>query len=125
MNHIVSAVSVIDKILDLPLLAKPLKAVFGLEGLEHDEDFVSLLAEPLGSVQAMNWDPEVSSNAWDRFCETISAGGAGSQIGMIKIPAEVMNYASWIRTEVVSQCEPPLTIEEVCRFLILALHSAE
>lgn len=104
---------VIDSILDMPMLAKPLKALFGLQDLVHDDDFVSVLTEPLGGVQGTNWDPSQSSDTWARFCEVMSAGKAGSQIGLVKIPAEVVNYANWIRTEVVAQCPPENTVEEV------------
>lgn len=111
--HIVSAIKTIDKILDTPLMSSPLKALFGLAGLEHDDDFVSLLTEPLDGVQGMNWDPAVTSTSWDRFCQTIGAGGAGVQLGLIRVPAEVVNYAAWIRDEVVSQCPKESTAEEV------------
>lgn len=108
-------------------MSGPLKALFGLQGLKHDDDFASVLVEPLGAVQAQNWDPTQSTDNWIRFCEAVSAGGAGTQIGLVKIPAEVVNYANWIRKEVVSQCPEGMTVEDVrfrfgccCRFSISA-----
>ncbi|KAG8954371.1 hypothetical protein FRC04_011697 [Tulasnella sp. 424] len=112
VEHIVSAVATIDRILDIPLMSNPLKALFGLQGLKHDDDFVSVLVEPLGAVQAQNWDPVESTDSWKRFCETVSSGGAGRQIGLVKIPAEVVNYANWIRKEVVSLCPEGMTVED-------------
>lgn len=111
--HIVSAVQTIDKLLDNPLLATPLKALFGLAGLQHDDDFASLLTEPLGGVQGMNWDQAVSSTSWDKFCEKINSGGAGVQLGLVRVPAEVVNYAAWVREEIVSQCPKENTAEDV------------
>lgn len=113
IQHIQSAVATVDRVLDIPLMSSPLKALFGLQGLKHDDDFVSVLVEPLGAVQAQNWDPAESSDGWVRFCETISSGGAGTQIGLVKIPAEVVNYAEWIRKEVVSLCPEGKSIEDV------------
>ncbi|KAG9028191.1 hypothetical protein FRB95_006769 [Tulasnella sp. JGI-2019a] len=112
IGHIVSAIKSIDSILDIPLLSRPLKALFGLSGLEHDDDFVSLLAEVLGSVQATNWDQSVSSSSWDDFCEAINAGGAGMKLGFMRVPAEVMNYAAWVKKNIVSYCPEDSTAEE-------------
>ena len=113
IGHIVSAISAIDKALDTPFVSRPLKALFGLEALEHDDDFASVLQAPLGAVQATNWDSTQSSSTWDHFCETIGAGGADMQIGVIRVPAEVVNYARWIRAEVVAQCPKGWSVEEV------------
>lgn len=43
--HIQHSIEFIDGILesDMPILKSRLKALFGLDGLEHDEDFASLL----------------------------------------------------------------------------------
>lgn len=122
VEHIVSAVATIDRILDIPLMSNPLKALFGLQGLKHDDDFVSVLVEPLGAVQAQNWDPVESTDSWKRFCETVSSGGAGRQIGLVKIPAEVVNYANWIRKEVVSLCPEGMTVEDVSLSVCCCCH---
>ncbi|KAG8906322.1 hypothetical protein FRB99_007102 [Tulasnella sp. 403] len=110
--HIQSAVEAIDKLLDIPLLSRPLKSLFGLQDLEHDDDFVAVLTEPLGTVQETNWDPAEGTDDWERFCEVISSGGAGTTIGLVRVPAEVVNYANWIRKEVVPRCSDGKTIEE-------------
>lgn len=125
--HIESAIRAIDDILDKgPVLSLPLKALFGLQGLEHDDDFVSVLEAPLGGVQATNWDARVSSTTWDEFCEKISSGGAGMQLGLIRVPAEVVNFASWVRETVLPFCPKEMTVEDVsstCLLLQLARFS--
>jgi hypothetical protein len=42
-SNLERSIQTIDNTLKQPLLSKPLKALFGLEDLEHNEDFVSLL----------------------------------------------------------------------------------
>lgn len=64
-------------------------------------------------MQGANWDPAVGSSTWDRFCERIGAGGAGVQLGVVRVPAEVVNYAAWIRDNVVPLCPKGMTVEEV------------
>lgn len=51
IERIQSTIALVDRILDVPLLRKPLKGLFGLGGLEHDDDFVSLLRAPLSGWQ--------------------------------------------------------------------------
>ncbi|KAG8970253.1 hypothetical protein FRC03_010443 [Tulasnella sp. 419] len=112
VGHIESAIKAIDRILDTPFMSKPLKTLFGLAELQHDDDFASVLTYPLGAVQATNWDSNVSETTWSRFCEAISAGGAASHIGGVRIPAEVINYAKWVREEIVPLCPENSSVEE-------------
>lgn len=42
-QRLVEAISIIDTVLAIPGLSRPLKSLFGLADLEHDDDFVSLL----------------------------------------------------------------------------------
>ena len=44
------SIELIDALLDISITRKPLKALFGLAGLEHDEDFVSLLEVSISIV---------------------------------------------------------------------------
>lgn len=53
--HIENSIKTIDEILAYPRASKPLKALFGLSELQHDEDFVSLL-----EVCAYRMSPKVS-----------------------------------------------------------------
>ncbi|KAK1922604.1 serine carboxypeptidase S28-domain-containing protein [Papiliotrema laurentii] len=100
-----SAVKTIDTLLDLPHpVPSVLKGMFGLEHLKDDADFAEVISSPLGYWQAQNWDPAVGSTGFQVFCDALTAGGAGSKVGLIRIPAEVVNYGKYIKGHVVSQC---------------------
>ncbi|KAF8316052.1 hypothetical protein DL93DRAFT_2193817 [Clavulina sp. PMI_390] len=99
-----SAISHIDSLLSLPLLNPAIKALFGLSHLS-DEDFASVLAEPLGYVQQGNWDAEVGSDRWERFCATLGSGKkVRSGSALMRRRAVVLNFAKWIRNEIVKEC---------------------
>ena len=51
--------------------AKQVMDIFGLAELQDPADFVNLLSVPLGSFQALNWDPKVSSDAFADFCTAL------------------------------------------------------
>lgn len=110
--HLMTAVQVVDDVLATRVLAGPLKSWFGLGGLESNQDFASLLMTPIGYVQGQNWDPEVSSDDWRRFCAVLGSGGAERTIGVVRVPAVVSNLARWVREEIVSQCPSSQTVEE-------------
>ncbi|RSH95203.1 hypothetical protein EHS25_000289 [Saitozyma podzolica] len=104
ISEIQSAVIAIDAVLDMPTpISTILKGLFGLQELEHD-DFADVVGSPLGNWQAKNWDPAIGSDEFQNFCDALTAGGAGSQIGLVRVPAEVMNYAKYIKENVVSKC---------------------
>lgn len=94
-GHLEKTIEMIDSLLEIPLLKGVVKNIFGLKGLEHDEDFVSVLSvstsfnictrtpitdvcmvgaaqSPLGSWQDKVWDPAVGSNEFDEFCEALA-----------------------------------------------------
>ncbi|KAL7421306.1 Serine carboxypeptidase S28 [Cryptotrichosporon argae] len=99
-----SAIKTVDAVLALPgPAARALKALFGLAELGN-ADFGDVLSSPLGYWQAQNWDPAVSTTRFTEFCEAMTAGGAGSHIGLVRIPAEVVNYANYIKENVVARC---------------------
>ncbi|KAH9891563.1 peptidase S28 [Cubamyces lactineus] len=113
------SIELIDALLDIPITRKPLKALFGLAGLEHDEDFVSLLESPLGAWQGKVWDPEVGSTRFDEFCDALNRPfghvddaevsfdddtGLLQVTGNLSVPVPVYNYAKWIRENYVTQC---------------------
>ncbi|WRT69169.1 uncharacterized protein IL334_006153 [Kwoniella shivajii] len=108
----------IDHLLDQPEpVPKWLKGLFGLEELVSNEDFADVISGPLGYWQAKNWDPKVGSNAFYDFCDALTAGGAGSKIGLFKIPASIVNYGNYIKVGTVSRCprsegKPASDIEE-------------
>jgi len=84
----------------------------------------------LGSWQSQVWDPAVSSQAFDRFCEAINGSVFGQNISveavnlpfgsprrMVKIDKgfeldfSVLNYANYIKNNLVTRC--PTTVEDV------------
>ncbi|KAJ3799815.1 serine carboxypeptidase S28-domain-containing protein [Lentinula aff. detonsa] len=90
-THLQESIKTIDSILDHRVLSTPLKALFGVHGLQHDVDFVSLIEvankheledwfkvdltndqSPLGSWQAKVWDPKVGSTVFDQFCAALN-----------------------------------------------------
>lgn len=63
IETLMSAVEVIDKLLDLPEpVPSFVKGLFGLEGLKDHADFGEIIASPLGYWQAKNWDPKGMSS---------------------------------------------------------------
>ncbi|KAG9314743.1 serine carboxypeptidase S28-domain-containing protein [Chiua virens] len=127
--HIENTVKTVDTLLQLPFLKSFLKGLFGLHGLEHDDDFVSVLEYPLGAWQAKVWDPAVGSTKFDEFCEALSKPIIGAyEIAALpvghedrlltiwddhKIDFSVLNYAQWIRENYVKPClDTNSTVEE-------------
>ncbi|KAJ2986041.1 hypothetical protein NUW54_g9926 [Trametes sanguinea] len=118
-NHIESSITIIDALLDVPVTRTPLKALFGLAALKHDEDFVALLEAPMGGWQGKVWDPEVGSTRWEEFCAALDKPFISSDdlavtydkdtdLVMITedigVPVPVYNYARYIKDNFVSQC---------------------
>ncbi|KAI8971168.1 peptidase S28 [Trametes punicea] len=115
-HHLQSSIEIIDALLDVPVSRTAIKALFGLEALEHDEDFVSLLESPLGAWQAKVWDPEVGSTRWDEFCDFLDKPFSDPGVAYneelnlvmltedLGVPVPVYNYARYINKNYVSQC---------------------
>ncbi|WVQ93094.1 hypothetical protein IAU59_000158 [Kwoniella sp. CBS 9459] len=112
------AILTIDSLLSHPEpIPTLLKGVFGLSELAGNDDFADVISGPLGYWQARNWDPKVGSNKFYDFCDALTAGGAGSKLGLIRIPASIVNYGRYIKENVVSRCprsegHPASDIEE-------------
>ncbi|KAI2643576.1 serine carboxypeptidase S28-domain-containing protein [Xylaria nigripes] len=49
-----------------------LKSVFGLSGVTADADFASSINGGITGLQSLNWDPAVSSNQFNDYCDTVS-----------------------------------------------------
>ncbi|TRM64170.1 serine carboxypeptidase S28-domain-containing protein [Schizophyllum amplum] len=126
-RHLESSIQTVDAILahgGLP--ARALKALFGLAGLEHDDDFASVLSSPLGYWQAKCWDPKFGSNAFDNFCDALSKPPIGALSALeygderrmfdvgdgLTLDFSLLNYAKYIRENVVSRCTDPMTVDE-------------
>ncbi|EKM49563.1 uncharacterized protein PHACADRAFT_265104 [Phanerochaete carnosa HHB-10118-sp] len=142
-QHLENAIETIDSILTRgddtisKVMKNRLKALFGLQDLEHDEDFVALIESPLGYWQAKNWDPAVGSTKFDEFCKSLDKPivphvtfrnllainetlhfNETEQIVTFQegfqVAFAMLNYAEYIRTNFVSLCpvEAGATIEE-------------
>ncbi|KIM40869.1 hypothetical protein M413DRAFT_445651 [Hebeloma cylindrosporum] len=130
-DHLVNSINTIDSILanSPPFLKRQLKNVFGLGGLEHDDDFVSVLESPLGSWQAKCWDPEVGSTTFDEFCDALHSSFGRVASSSLKLPYEhpermvdvgdglsldisILNYGKWIKKHIVSRCPSEFTTED-------------
>ncbi|KAH8104535.1 peptidase S28 [Cristinia sonorae] len=128
-ESLVEAVKGIDALLETRL-RKPLKDLFGLGELEHDDDFVSLISDPLGSWQAKMWDPSVGSTGFDEFCDALTrpiiahanllndtmtydyeTDTVSFPNGM-KIALSILNYAKYVKEEIVSRCPEEFGVEE-------------
>ncbi|OSD07302.1 peptidase S28 [Trametes coccinea BRFM310] len=118
-HHIESSIEIIDALLDVPVTRTPLKALFGLAALKHDEDFVALLESPMGGWQGKVWDPEVGSTRWEEFCDALNRPFiSGDDLAVtydrdidlvmitedVGVPVPVYNYARYIKDNFVSQC---------------------
>ncbi|WVQ63792.1 uncharacterized protein L199_001946 [Kwoniella botswanensis] len=105
INTLQAAIELIDHLLDQPEpIPRYLKGLFGLEELLSNEDFADVISGPLGYWQAKNWDPKVGSNEFYNFCDSLTAKGAGSKLGLIRIPASIINYGKYIKENVVARC---------------------
>ncbi|KAK5006858.1 hypothetical protein LTR28_005996, partial [Elasticomyces elasticus] len=70
LTHVVDNILIGKHQSDLTL---QLKTAFGFQDLEHDADFASVLAYPMSGWQSLNWDPSVSSPAFNEYCANISS----------------------------------------------------
>lgn len=76
-DRLVSSVARVDNFLARPWFRRPLKRLFGLGGLTHDDDFVSTLSWPLGFFQEKNWDEDVGNTGFEVFCAALSGYHTG------------------------------------------------
>ncbi|RDB14917.1 putative extracellular serine carboxypeptidase [Hypsizygus marmoreus] len=127
-SHLESSIVTIDNFLDHRVFAKPLKALFGLKNLTHDDDFVSLIESPLGSWQSKVWNPAVGSTTFDRFCDALNKPFGRLQATAdlpfnhsarmvtvapgLSVDFAIVNYANWIKDHIVSVCPPELTTDD-------------
>ena len=76
-DRLVSSVTQVDNLLAQHWFRRPLKRLFGLGGLTHDDDFVSTLSWPLGSFQGKNWDKDVGNTGFEVFCAALAGHHTG------------------------------------------------
>ncbi|RYP69583.1 hypothetical protein DL771_006020 [Monosporascus sp. 5C6A] len=101
-----------------------LKEVFGLGGLSHNTDFANVLSRGISSLQGLNWDPAVSSNAFFEYCGNVSAYEAlypameerralieefliiaGYEHELEPLATRTLNYIGWLNLTIVSKCD--------------------
>ena len=76
-DRLISSITRVDDLLAHNWFRGPLKRLFGLGGVTHDDDFVSTLSWPLGSFQNMNWDEDVGDTSFDMFCAALAGYHTG------------------------------------------------
>ena len=137
IERLVESTALVDTMLALnsPFLTPPLKALFGLDNVTSDADFVNALAIPLGSWQARNWDGTVGSSRFDAFCTALtnttsstSSPAASSladslsalDLGASSFPqdprkaiASLATYAEYVKQHVAPLC-PPDEPQDAC-----------
>jgi hypothetical protein len=126
-SNLVKSIATVDQLLKVGYLRSPLKKLFGLGGLESDQDFVSVLAVcslylcfprvisidaclatgqyPLASWQDRNWDPALGSTTFDDFCVILNGDTSTMEDtartvllpGGLNVNIALLNYAKWIR----------------------------
>jgi len=100
------------------------KALFNLQGLEYDDDFMNALSYGIFYWQSRNWDPAVNDLDFDNYCsnisssviewpayenqiataeEIISAGGYGYEAA--SLAPHLVNWAAWMNY---TQIQPAL-----------------
>ncbi|KAJ7213888.1 serine carboxypeptidase S28-domain-containing protein [Mycena pura] len=128
--HLQNSIKTIDAILSAGRLKRPLKSLFGLAGLSHDDDFASVIEWPLGSWQDKCWHPDFISTRFDDFCDALDKPPFGSTLaslselpygssgrtvnlpGGLTVDLAIVNYANHIKTNYVSRCPEGLSVEE-------------
>ncbi|EIM81403.1 peptidase S28 [Stereum hirsutum FP-91666 SS1] len=121
-DNLVQTVSTVDKYLgsNNETERSAIKAIFGLEDLPDDKDFASVLETPLEYWQSKNWDPAVGSTVFDDFCtllnnETTTTSTNGSDsvtVQGLEVNNALVNYAGWIKDNLVAGCTGTNTIEQ-------------
>ncbi|KAI9896956.1 hypothetical protein N3K66_007978 [Trichothecium roseum] len=66
--HVVDSILLDDAHADLK---GQLKDVFGMSGVTDDKDFASGIAGGIYELQSYNWDPELSSDGFFRYCDAV------------------------------------------------------
>ncbi|KAL4062844.1 serine carboxypeptidase S28-domain-containing protein [Scleroderma citrinum] len=128
--NIENTIQIVDQLLGVPYIKPLIKRLFGLQDLEHDDDFASVLEIPLAYWQAKNWDPAVGSLVFDEFCEALNtpligpADIAELPVGHedrlltmpwgLKVDFSVLSYARYIRENQVKRCLDTNSTVEDC-----------
>ncbi|KAM0798802.1 peptidase S28 [Usnea florida] len=104
-------------------LIKELKTAFGLQDVEYNDDFASVLGTGVAGWQGRNWDPAVNDPSFSQYCgnitandtlypatasltrtvkQLVAAGGYGSQSATLT--TQMLNLISYLNTTSVQPC---------------------
>ncbi|PVF95215.1 peptidase S28 [Serendipita vermifera] len=121
-----SSMTNVDALLIRPPSKWALKALFGLQGISHDDDFVSTIVWPLSAFQGKNWDPAVGTTGFEEFCVALTGQEnmqEGEEDSMIRewsrllpdLPVDItlLRFARHIRRTVVPLC-PDTAAQDDC-----------
>jgi len=78
----------------------------------HDGDFASALVLGPQSVQGQNWDPSMNDGFWDSLCGKLGGSNDGASLEGQKIPGVVVNYGSWVKQLVSSECPESTGVQD-------------
>lgn len=108
-------------------LPTKLKETFGMDSLDDDSDFTSVLSSPLGYWQGRNWDPAVGNNEFFHYCDVITSTSLlypntkaltssvrqllantsyGDEVDILTVP--MLNLIGYINTTVLQSCDDSL-----------------
>lgn len=76
MEYTQKLTNIVDKILlgaNTTQYIKPLKSVFGLQDIDHNDDFANTLSSGIGGWQGRNWDPAINDPTFYEYCSNITA----------------------------------------------------
>lgn len=125
-----SSIAQIDMLIVNPVSRSPLKALFGLQGIRHDDDFVSVVGWPLSAFQGKNWDAEVGTTQFEEFCAALEGkGGDESPVALddetrmmhewnqvlpgFPLDMTLLRHARFIRKSVVPMCPDTSSQDDV------------
>ncbi|TRM64169.1 serine carboxypeptidase S28-domain-containing protein [Schizophyllum amplum] len=107
--------------------AEDLKALFGLQGLQHNDDFGSIIRNPIFEWQSKCWNSDCGSDAFNNFCEALveapldgfgdaAYGDPRRSVNVtdsLKVDYVLQNYASYVNESYVAgRCPGNYTIED-------------
>lgn len=103
-----------------------LKGMFGLSGLEHNDDFGAVILDPLWDWQSISFSNGYNSGPFFHFCDAIENAVPGSStttpatgVGLEKALA---GYANYVKTVVVPGCKSFPNLNDKGRQLTVRLY---
>ncbi|EDR12996.1 uncharacterized protein LACBIDRAFT_312108 [Laccaria bicolor S238N-H82] len=130
-SNLVNSIERIDAILahSPDFIKRQLKGLFGLQNLQNDDDFASMIESPLAAWQAKCWDPLVGSNRFDEFCDALSKPFGRFNLEVNELPFghedrmvtlqggfavdfSIIRYGRWIKEHYVSKCPEEFGVED-------------